>query len=256
MVEEATIAAEGTGEAQADDSTSRERSRISFPYNDLDDAEAVAKAIWEHVGPGSCEVAQVAAWLKHDSSTSGAFRLKLAAAKIFGLTETGQNSVQLTKLGRQIVDPQSASAARVSAFLAVPLYRAVYENHIGTILPNAVGLERHMADLGVPQKQTDKARQVFQRSAQQAGFFAEGNNKLVKPGLPPHEEKPDHKGGHVSGGSSGGGGEGIAMHPFVKGLVETLPDPNTEWPESARKQWLDAAAAIFRLIYRDGSPQS
>lgn len=41
------------------------------------------------------------------------------------------------------------------------------------------------------------------------------------------------------------------MHPFVSGLVETLPVTGSEWAQEDRKQWLEAAEAIFKLIYRD-----
>lgn len=247
--EDAPEGAPGTEEAVA-----RERSRIGFPYNDLDDAIGVAQAVWDHVGAGQAEVAQVGAWLKHDSITSGAFRLKIAAAKMFGLIETGQNSIVLTKLGRQIVDPNTVKEAKVSAFLAVPLYDRLYRDYSTGILPNAIGLERVMAELGVPGKQTDKARQAFQRSAASAGFFAEGNNKLVRPGLRPREDidpKPDHT---QHGGGHGGGGD-QPMHPFVKGLVDTLPAPGSAWADDARHEWLTAAEAIFRLIYKEGSKQ-
>ena len=41
-------------------------------------------------------------------------------------------------------------------------------------MPPAAALEREMVELGVSPKQKDKARQVFERSAEQAGFFATG----------------------------------------------------------------------------------
>jgi len=41
-------------------------------------------------------------------------------------------------------------------------------------LPPAAGLETAMVALGVTPKQKDTARQVFQRSATEAGFFAYG----------------------------------------------------------------------------------
>ena len=56
------------------------------------------------------------------------------------------------------------------------------------MLPPAAALEREMGQLGVASKQTGKARQAFERSAEQAGFFAHGADRLVMPvGL----EKPD-----------------------------------------------------------------
>lgn len=46
------------------------------------------------------------------------------------------------------------------------------------------------------------------------------------------------------------------MHPFIEGLVRTLPTPGTAWPENERKQWLDAARQIFPLIYKDSGRAS
>lgn len=226
----------------------RERSTIVFPYNDLRDAIAVAQAMWDNVGAGNCDLAQLAAWLQHDSATSGAFRLKVAASRTFGLTNSKAGSYSLTRLGRDIVDPQKAAQAKVEAFLTVPLYREIHQKYSGILLPNAVGLEREMADLGVAAKQTDKARQAFQRSAQEAGFFKEGNNKLVRPAF---ATRPDDGKSKVEQNGGGDGGP-PTMHPFIKGLVETLPPAYTEWSDDKQDEWIAAAKAIFRIIYPGG----
>jgi len=39
------------------------------------------------------------------------------------------------------------------------------------------------------------------------------------------------------------------MPPFIEGLVKTLPAAGTVWPDAGQQQWLDAATAIFKLIY-------
>jgi hypothetical protein len=192
---------------------------------------------------------QLAAWLKHDSVTSGAFRLKVAAAKTFGLITTGQGSISLTNLGREIVDPAKLAQARVEAFLTVPLYGEIHRKYIGILLPNAVGLEREIAELGVAPKQTDKARQAFMRSAQRAGFFSEGNNKLVRPGLQPPADTPEPE---KERNGSGGPPPPPTMHPFIKGLFDALPNPDTQptWSDTEQDQWFKAARAIFKLLYK------
>jgi hypothetical protein len=38
------------------------------------------------------------------------------------------------------------------------------------------------------------------------------------------------------------------FHPFIQGLLQTLPEPETEWPAPARVKWLQTAANIFDLI--------
>jgi hypothetical protein len=147
----------------------RERSSIQFPYGDLDDATAIAKAIHSNAGT-SCSLNQLAAYLKQSPSSS-AFRLRVACARIFGLTELDGTSIRLTETGKRVVDPRTEDEAKAHAFLAVPLYEALHKEYDGYSLPPPAALERKMNELGVSSKQTGKARQAFERSAKQAGFF-------------------------------------------------------------------------------------
>ena len=71
----------------------------------------------------------------------------------------------------------------VDSFLTVPLYKALYEQFKGATLPPTSGLVGAMVTLGVGPKVKEKARQVFQRSAKQAGFFEFGNSRLVAPSI-------------------------------------------------------------------------
>lgn len=41
------------------------------------------------------------------------------------------------------------------------------------------------------------------------------------------------------------------LHPFFRGLLESLPEPGAVWPQSQRDQWLETARHIFALIYTD-----
>lgn len=233
----------------------REMSTISFPYGDLDDAVAFAKSVHE-VGGQSCLSEQLAGFLKV-SPTGGAFRTRMAHPRIFGLVDYEKSVISLTPLGMRIVDPAQESAARVDAFLSVPLYRAIYDKYKGYVLPPAAALEREMAALGVSSKQTDKARQAFDRSAQQAGFFWAGKERLTLPVVKnTPETKPidnyttpptQSERSAVSGGGGGGGGGGY--HPFIEGLLKTLPETGSSWPHRDRAKWLRLAANAFDLIY-------
>lgn len=239
-------------EAQGEDGE-RERSTILFPYSDLDNAIRVVMGV-HTVGGTACEWEQLAAQL-NVAATGGGYRLMMLAAKIFGLANYGQGKVSLTPLGLRMTNPADDKAAKVEAFLTVPLYRAIYEKYKGVPLPPAGGLENEMAALGVAPKQKDKARQVFQRSAQQAGFFAHGPGRLVKPSVPgagapvPEQPKPEHVDKPLGGGGNGGGG--TTYHPFIEGLLTTLPPASTEWKLDGRRKWLQAAANLFDLIYID-----
>ena len=232
----------------------RARSTIQFPYGDLDDAVAVARVIHQNFGE-QCGLDQLAPRMGHDNIQSGAFQGKIATARTFGLIEVSRQVASLTPLGRNIVDPQRERQARIEAFLAVPLYKALYEKYKGHQLPPDVGLEREIVGLGVSEKQRSKARQALQRSADQSGFFDHGRDRLVTPAgisaepeIPgPEKWQPQTK----EFGGGGGGGPPSDLHPFIQGLLETLPPSGTGWPSEARKQWLLTAENVFNLIYKD-----
>ena len=239
-------------EPQGEKKGRRERSTIEFPYGDLDDAFDVARAIHENAGL-SCSPDQLAAYLAQ-VSTSGAFRSKIATARIFGIVGTERGSVTLTDLGRNIVDEANEAHARAQAFRHVPLYQAVFEKYRGGRLPPAAALEREFASLGVASKQTGKARQAFERSAEQAGFFAAGKDRLVEPTGGNAEAVPVGRltltSSPPSVGSGGGGGGGD-YHPFIQGLLGTLPEAGGSWTNEDRVKWLRTAANIFDLMYSD-----
>ena len=227
---------------------SRERSTIEFPYGDLDDAVGVTKTIHQR-GGDACTLDQLAAWMNHESVTSGTFRLKIAAARTFGLVDMERQSVQLTPLGRTIVDASKERLARVDAFLHVPLYQKVYETYRGRLLPPDSGLESMMGNMGVAKKQTSRARQSFRRSAGQAGLFELGADRLVLPsGAQPTKEITEEQQPQTP--PSNRQPYDSDLHPFVKGLLAELPEPGAAWPEDKREAWLETAKSIFKLIYR------
>jgi len=234
-----------------DQDSKYERSTIEFPYGDLNDAVQVATTIHSRYGL-ECEPDQLAAELKQ-SSKSGAFRLKTAASRTFGITDNERGKLRLTDLGRNVVNAQTMRRAKADAFLAVPLYKAIYDQFRGNVLPPAPALERIMQQLGVSSKQTSRARQAFERSAEQAGYFEAGKDRLVRPGnLGEMEEKKplDERENKGSGGDGGGTRD---LHPFIRGLLETLPAPKEQWSAENRAEWLQAAAQVFKLIYKGDS---
>jgi hypothetical protein len=249
VAEDATILEDGKPDAKG----KRDYSTVDFPYGDIDDAVQIAKAVNE-VGGSSCEWEQLAAKLGQ-VSTGGGFRQRMLTAKAFTLITYAQGRVSLTALGSRICDPKQEKAAKAEAFLKVELYRLIYEKFKSTALPPAVGLESEMVTLGVAKKQAGKARQVFGRSAQQAGFFWSGNDRLVMPPTngsadqrpPKPPEGEEHHDEIPKGGGDGGDG---TRHPFIVGLIKTLPAPGVKpWPVEGRRKWLLAACSVFDLIY-------
>ena len=258
MSNEATVVkedVEALETTEADLNGKRERSTIGFPYLDLDDSIEIAKGVHELTG-ANCQWDQLAAKL-NQSATGGAFRQRVMTAKMFGFVTYSQGTITLTPLGSRLCDPQQEVAAKAEAFLNVPLYKAVYEQFRNVTLPPQPALENAMVGMGVAQKQKDKARQVFQRSATQAGFFALGPNRLVQPAirssaatpatLPPDPPTDPDKGKKKTKEDD----DGEDLHPFIQGLLRKLPKPDSEWPTEARTKWLQAAVNIFDLMYTD-----
>jgi len=66
----------------------------------------------------------------------------------------------------------------------------MYDKFKNGVLPPAAALERDIVELGVAEKQKDRARQVFERSAEQGGFFEHGKNRLVMPAVAVREPPP------------------------------------------------------------------
>jgi hypothetical protein len=229
----------------------RQRSAVSFPYSDLSDAQELAEAAWAIGGASPAPLDALAARLGHRTVASGGFRGKLGAARLFGLTRTSGMEAVLTELGKHIVDPDKAAQARADAFLRVPLFSMIYEKYRGDRIPGDEALESELAALGVAPKQKARARQVFQRSAQQAGYFSEGPDKLIRPVFagrvaePPVTPDADNESPRDEELPAS-----VSDQPMIRGLFEQLP-PAGVWPEAERTRWFDAAKAIFALVYKN-----
>ncbi|MDQ3957043.1 MAG: hypothetical protein M3273_01840 [Actinomycetota bacterium] len=234
---------------------SRERSTIQFPYGDLDDGVEVATAIHANAG-SACAMADLASYMQQ-TVTSGAFRTKVNTARIFQIVTVARQQVTLTDLGHKIVDPQRQAAARSEAFLKVPLYATLFDRYRGRVMPPESGLEQDMVSLGVASKQRDKARQAFQRSAQQAGFFAHGRDRLTLPiGLTSESSAADGTSEEQEGVHAGVGGTIELLddhHELIKGLFRMLPTKGP-FPRSQRTRWLKAAEVNLDLVYGEDVP--
>lgn len=235
----------------------RQRSTISFPYTDIGAAIELANAIHAKVGLGNCEEDQLAAWTDQSPKSSG-FREQLRVSRMSGLIESEDGHYKLSPLGRSLADPTQERKAKAEAFLNVPLFKAIYEKYRGGVLPPAAALERDMVGVGVSEKQKDRARQVLERSAEIAGFFESGKNRLVLPaaivGDVDHHHAGDEKGGR--GGGGGDGGDEVNLDPIIMGLLKRLPRSGAIWPEEDRDLWLDLLKGSFKLIYLDTATEN
>ena len=251
---------ESTAQASAPDKKqTKERSTIEFPYSDLASAIEIARCINDKAGV-ECESSQLAAWMGY-SRTSGTFRSRYSAARIFGLTEIPRGGhVKLTAVGREVLNPQKADRAKAKAFLNVPLFRQMYETHKGEPLPPAPAIERTMNGFGVVEKQTERARQTFIKSAQVAHFIDMQTGNFIEPGFPDvseasHVNLKTPSDAHANVGTTDNVGENRLpkIDPIIQGLINRLPDTGEVWPSSERKLWLGILENSFQLVYKDSS---
>lgn len=255
MTEESVVhQADATNAAE----TSRGKSTIDFPYLDLDNAIEIVKAIHKVEGD-RCEWNQLATSLGV-SPVGGGFRMRMLTGKTFGLLTYERSQVMLTDCGIRASDPAHEKRARFEAFMCVPLFKQLFDRLNGQTMPPIAAIERAIENMGVAPKQKDKARQVFQRSAKQAGLFELSTDRLsIPPGLNQGAVK---SGSEADGGDvdkkrkNGDGGDGGGQyHPFIQGLLQKLPEPDSEWPLEARKKWLSTASNIFGLMYTQPGDQ-
>ncbi|TRZ55326.1 MAG: hypothetical protein D4S02_17965 [Rhodocyclaceae bacterium] len=233
------------------------RSTVEFPYTDLENAIEVVRGV-HAAGGTACDYDQLAAQLGMEAK-GGGFRMRVIGAQVFRLiTYERGGRISLTDLGMRINDPQQEKASRVDSFLSVELYQKVFDQFRGSPLPPQAGFERALVTLGVGPNVKDKARQVLQRSAKQAGFFEMGADRLTKPSI---------KAGPTNGGdkkdenvkesqtAKAGGGNGGGHHPFIEGLLQTLPPIGSDWTTAERANWLSIASGVFKLLYKGSAEE-
>lgn len=220
----------------------RSQSTIAFPYCDLASSERLAGHVLD--GGGECRPEQLATWLGHSTLNSGAFRNKVAAAGQFGLVEASRNLVRLTSLGKRTLDESMRRQARAEAFLEVPLYLTVFEKFRGARLPAVIALEQLFIDEGVTRTQSRFARQVFSRSAEQAGFFETTDTKLTLPkgahfpfeaqDPPPEPKRPDNT--------------AASLPRLIEAILEEAPW-DEPWARAAFEEWADLLVRAARVHF-------
>jgi hypothetical protein len=236
-----------------------EQSSIVFPYMDLDTGVSVALAI--HNAGGVALTRDQFAGVMNTTAGNGTFITKTATARIFGLITYVQGKFELTNLGFSIIDPDERrqKAARAEAFFTVPLYKRVYDEFKGKQLPPRHGLEQAFARFGVPSKQTYNARLAFDKSANQAGFFPTGPDRLIEPIIGgaisptgptgPGPSGPSHTRLQAASLSVGESGAEFGLDPLIQGLLRRLPKSGEAWEADKRARWLQTLAANFDMVY-------
>jgi hypothetical protein len=231
----------------------RQRGGIAFPYDDLDAAVSLSRVLHDTFG-GNAETDQMAGAMGQNP-TSGSFTAKVGAARHFGLVTTSKGAIESTALGRRILLDDEAQAARIEAFLNVPLYSALFEAYRGSQLPGDAGLEAKILALGAPEKQAKTARQVFARSARSAGFFDLADDRLVKPGIGTVKKDDDGQENEIEKDPETVR-EGIGMKPaIVTEVFRRLPDAGKAFTARDRERWMAALTASLDLEYTESDPE-
>lgn len=154
-----------------DERRRRRKPATGFPVLDLGEAASVlARASqhgWEHT------VAEIAGYMGHATTNSGAFRAKLAALRDYGLLSGRGESLEITQVGRRIAIPETEEerlAALKEAF-ANTVFAPLYQE---SVKGSAISIEsigrRAVNRLGVAPASQGQFGEVFARSASAAGL--------------------------------------------------------------------------------------
>lgn len=233
-----------------------------WPFFDFSDAFQVPELINTR-GGGVADLDQLAAWLNYKSTTSGTFASKLASARYFGLvSSTERGRVSISDRARTIlapVMPDDAVNAKAEAFLAVPLFKRLFDQFRGTALPPDVGLRNlFQHTYHIAPERVQQAVRVFKDSARQTGFFDSAPDRLIRPSA--MASSVAQSGAQTSEAEArapvsenrrfaGGGGNEGGIHPAILGMLHELPAPGDPWTPSDQKGFLDAFIAMVKFIY-------
>ncbi|MGI8998210.1 MAG: hypothetical protein ACR2GO_00650 [Candidatus Limnocylindria bacterium] len=211
----------------------RGQSATKFAVYSLGDALAAAKAIHEQ-GGGRANNEQLAAYLRYKSAKNGAYLELVASARAYGLVQSEGGQMVLTERAQSILMPvyrETARQAMVDAFLAVPLFKAVYEDHRGRHLPPEFGLKNLMrTHYGIVPGRIHKAYRALMESAEQAAFFevTGSRTQLIIPNIgaprssPPAESENDAVPPKENAGGGGDDGDNGSRPPVTPKTTEEL----------------------------------
>jgi len=198
------------------DESKRQVSAFKYPYYALADSVAVAQTIHAK-GGGAATLDELAAHLNYAGVNNGAFKSRLAAARMFGLVEKSGDKFVITQLAQAILMPHyewMPKEGLAKAFLSVELFARIYDEYKGKQLPPEFGLKNALKTMfGVAPPGVERAYRVLIESADTAGFFetrAGARTHLILPTINKgaatvaQQMSPDAQ----TGGGDGGGGDG------------------------------------------------
>lgn len=194
---------------------------------------AAAAAIARETGVGMVDRRLLAERMGRSPASLAA---ELSAAAMFGLLDVARAAVRVRACGDRCTDPQHA-AARCAAFLAVPLYEALFEQWVGRWMPPPAALARLLQQRGVPAKSCLLAAQTFLRSAADAGLLTDNRLHRYVEASAPEASAP--------GPGDVWAAQGRAV---LEALWKMLPAEQFDTP-TQRDLWWQAFVAVFEMAY-------
>lgn len=239
---------------------SKPKSGVSYPYYDLDQSVEVANVIHEKAG-GNCTREQLAPLLGYSGTKNGGFLSRLSAAKTFGLVQEDGGNLRITERAQNIlspVTPEDTKRARIEAFLAVELFRNVYEKFKGTTLPADVGLKNlFQTTYKIVPDRIAPALRVLMDSAATAGFLSANRDRMTMPIVkgvgseqkPPPETPPPADEANKGKGGSGGGEPPPGIPSAIYELMREFPPAGTTMSAKKRTNLVSALTALMTVLY-------
>ena len=225
--------------------------RMHFPSYALGSALRLAEAVYQQHGT-ECTLPQLAASVDRSPKASS-FRQQVAAARTFGFFQRRARTVELTDLGQAVNDPDRRVDALVEGFLNVGLFRELYERYEGNILPPSAGLEGVLQEMGVAAEAAPRVRRVFSRSATDAGLFAAGSKRLIRPSTstrPAAQAEAGATAGDAPAPETAASPLALGpVDPVLGALVQKLADKGNFKDDKQRKQWFKIFKLTFEMEY-------
>jgi hypothetical protein len=252
-------------EATTKPKVAKPKSEVAFPYYSLVKSVEAARVVHEKAG-GRCTKAQLASLLSYSGVQNGGFLTRLSAARMFGLLEVFNDTVSLTDRARKLLSPVRASDAEqalLEAFMAVDLYRRVFEAFDGQTLPTGEGLKNLLLhEYKVVPAQVSTALRVLMESADTAGLFRMAGNRsrMLKPILattgegevpasPPPAPPPTEQHHHSPRERRRGSEDLSDVHPALAGLLRNLPPVGDRLAPKRRAALIEAFRSTINFLY-------